>query len=148
MAWWTSLLGPLMGSVDKVLDRVIPDKNARAEARELLEIELLRGLQSIKQGQLEINKVEAAHSSIFVAGWRPFIGWVCGVGIAWSFLVQPLASWGLKMWKPELDLPALQTEGLYQLIFAMLGMGGLRTFEKIKGVARSRLSDGEEIEDE
>ncbi len=136
--WWAPIIQPLMGSVDKVLDRIIPDKNARKEAREQFEAEMLRGLNSVSEGQLEINKVEAAHKSIFVAGWRPFIGWVCGAGIAWSFLVQPLLAWGLALWKPEVTLPALQTEGLYQLVMAMLGMGSLRTFEKIKGVSREK----------
>ena len=88
-------------------------------------------------GQIEINKVEAGHSNIFVSGWRPFIGWACGIAIVWAFLLQPLFTWFAMMIGHDITVDSSNTDQLFQLVLAMLGMGGLRTFEKIKGVAKS-----------
>jgi hypothetical protein len=86
--------------------------------------------------QVEVNKVEAGHSSVFVAGWRPSIGWVCAAGLAWAFVVAPIASWSLMVLGIKAELPAIQFDHLFELVLAMLGIGGLRTFEKLRGVAR------------
>ncbi len=129
-----SLIGPVIGPL---LDR-IPNANERARAKEDAEAQLLAAFNQASLAQTRINEIEAGHRSIFVAGWRPFIGWVCGAGIMWSFLVQPIAAWAVAMWgSPGATLPVISTDGLYQLVLAMLGMGGLRTFEKLKGVARN-----------
>lgn len=80
----------------------------------------------------ETNKIEAAHSSIFVAGWRPFIGWVCGFALAFNYLVRPFWMWAVAVWWPEAPVPPSLDEMLWELMFGMLGMGGLRTFEKVK----------------
>ena len=127
-----SLVGPI---VNKFVDR-IPDGNERARAKESLERELVDAANSVMLAQTEINKAEAAHKSIFVAGWRPFIGWVCGVGIAWSMVVQTVAQWAMIAWGDGTELPTIDTSYLMELVTAMLGMSGLRTFEKMKGVAR------------
>ena len=127
-----SLVGPI---VNKFVDR-IPDGNERARAKESLERELVEAANSAMLAQTEINAVEAQHKSIFVAGWRPFIGWVCGVGIAWSMVVQPVAQWAMIAWGDGTELPTIDTSYLMELVTAMLGMSGLRTFEKMKGVAR------------
>ena len=127
-----SLVGPI---VNKFVDR-IPDGNERARAKESLEREVVDAANSVMLAQTEINKAEAAHKSIFVAGWRPFIGWVCGVGIAWSMVVQPVAQWAMIAWGDGTELPPIDTSYLMELVTAMLGMSGLRTFEKMKGVAR------------
>ena len=127
-----SLVGPI---VNKFVDR-IPNGNERARAKEALEKELVDAANSVMLAQTEINKAEAAHKSIFVAGWRPFIGWVCGVGIAWAMVVQPVAQWAMIAWGDGTELPTIDTSYLMELVTAMLGMSGLRTFEKMKGVAR------------
>ena len=89
------------------------------------------------QAEAEINKIEAGHKSLFIAGWRPFVGWVCGLGLAWSFIGHPVASWALAVWgDAEMTLPHLEMDGMMNLVTAMLGFGGLRTYEKLKGVAR------------
>ena len=129
-----SLVGPI---VNKFVDR-IPDGNERARAKESLERELVEAANSAMLAQTEINAVEAQHKSIFVAGWRPFIGWVCGVGIAWSMVVQPVAQWAMIAWGDGTELPTIDTSYLMELVTAMLGMSGLRTFEKMRGVARRR----------
>ena len=127
-----SLVGPI---VNKFVDR-IPNGNERARAKEALEKELVDAANSVMLAQTEINAAEAQHKSIFVAGWRPFIGWTCGVGIGWSMVVQPIAQWSVIAWGDGTELPTIDTSYLMELVTAMLGMSGLRTFEKMRGVAR------------
>ncbi len=78
--------------------------------------------------QNEVNKIEAQHRSIFVAGWRPFIGWVCGLALLYNFVIRDLVAWLM----PEIMPPALQMEHLITILMGMLGLGGLRTYEKLK----------------
>lgn len=134
------------GVVDKVLgmvDKAIPDKNMAAQLK--AQIETLRDTQAHEEamaqvqlllGQIEVNKTEAASASIFVAGWRPFIGWTCGVGVAYAFVVQPIMIFIAYLFSYDLTKsPVLDVASLLTLLFAMLGVAGLRTTEKIKGVA-------------
>ena len=79
--------------------------------------------------QTKINEIEAGHRTVFVAGWRPFIGWVCGVALAYNFIIRDLFIWALN---PQDVPPALQMEHLMTVLLGMLGLGGLRTFEKVK----------------
>ncbi|MDB4351959.1 holin family protein [Porticoccaceae bacterium] len=123
------ILGSILKIGESIIDRVVPDKNARKAAKEKLAELNQSGELDLMKGQIEINKVEAAHKSLFVAGWRPFVGWVCGVGLAYNVLINPVASIWVAM--PVVD-PAL----LYPVLMGMLGMGGLRTWEKAKGVQR------------
>jgi hypothetical protein len=130
-----ALLPTLLPALTEVLDRVIPDQAAAAKAKLEMEARLLEAATAQASQQTEINKIEAGHASIFVSGWRPYIGWVCGMAIAWAFLVAPMLSWLLPVMGVVAVVPPLQTEFLLELVFAMLGLGGLRTFEKLKGVA-------------
>lgn len=128
-------------AVSPIIDRIvglIPNSNERAKAKEEFELELQRAINAQAIGQMEINKVEAAHRSIFVAGWRPFIGWCCGVGIVWAFVGQPVATWCIVAFEPEgiKNVPQINTDHLFELVLAMLGIGGFRTYEKFKGVAK------------
>ena len=116
----------------KILDRVIPDKAEREKAQaELVKMQLNGELQQLA-GQLDINKTEAQHQSVFVAGWRPFIGWVCGVSLCYQFVLRPVVTWAV----PSLGYTAAEMPGLddnlWELMFGMLGLGGLRSYEKIK----------------
>lgn len=87
--------------------------------------------------QSEINKVEAGHKSIFVAGWRPFIGWVCGVALAYNFVFRDLMVWALALTYAEAPPPPpLHLEVLTTIFYALLGLGGMRTFEKLQGRAK------------
>ena len=94
--------------------------------------ELIKGKeidpQKLIELQSEINKVEAQHRTIFVAGWRPFIGWVCGFALAYNFVLRDLLIWFVG---PEQVPPALQMEHLMTVLVGMLGLGGMRTFEKL-----------------
>lgn len=125
--------------ISTVLDRILPDDESREKAKlELYKIETEKEFQQmlykkeIDLGQLKINEVEASHQNVFVSGWRPAAGWLTIAGLAYHYLVFPIFSGHI----PELkDIP---TEDLMYLLFALLGMGGLRSFEKIKGVANKK----------
>ena len=105
-----------------VINKVWPDKTEAEKQQLAAAVQLV-------QGQLEINKVEAASPSVFVSGWRPFIGWVCGAACAWNWIGLPI----LRMYVPDLT-PANLTE-MMPVLMGLLGLGTLRTVEKINGVA-------------
>ena len=132
---WQFLFPAVAPIVDKLVS-LIPDSNARAKAKEEFELELQRAVARASEMQVEVNKIEAGHASVFVAGWRPFIGWMCGVGILWAFVGQPVSLWAIQVFGLNVaTLPDVQTGYLLELVLAMLGMGTLRSFEKVKGVA-------------
>jgi hypothetical protein len=130
-----ALLPTLLPTITGVLDRVLPDQAAAAKAKLEMEARLLEAAVAQSSQQAEINKIEAGHHSIFVSGWRPYIGWVCGMAMAWTFLLAPMLSWLLSVTGVVAVVPPLQTEYLLELVLAMLGLGGLRSFEKMRGVA-------------
>ena len=120
----------------KLLDKLIPDEKARAEAQVELMKEAAKQQHEGMMGQLQVNLKEAENPNIFVSGWRPFIGWVCGSALAYNFILHPFLSWGMMVWFPASPVPPLlMADYLMELVFAMLGMAGWRTVEKIKGVA-------------
>lgn len=130
------LIGPILDIGKTLLDRFGPEdqtEKARAEA-DFLKMAADGELKQII-AQLEINAREAAHPSVFVAGWRPFFGWMGGVGFLYAVVVQPLLTW----WGASHGMPAapeLDTELLMVVVTGMLGIGGLRTYEKHKGVSK------------
>jgi hypothetical protein len=127
-------LDPVSALLDiggKVLDRVLPDPAQQAAAKlELLKLQQNGELAQIT-GQMDINKVEAASSSLFVSGWRPSIGWVCGAGFAVQFVIGPLAEWGSALAGHPVKFPQMDTGTMMPLLLGMLGLGGLRTAEKL-----------------
>ena len=138
------MLGNLLkGVIGPVIDgflKLIPDKNARSEAKEQLENQMLIAITGLVQGQLAINQKEAEHGSIFVAGWRPFIGWVCGSALVWNFIIRPIATWIAFLNGTDLEgMPELNGGELTTILLGMLGLGGLRTYEKRLGVARTNI---------
>lgn len=128
-------IGAVANLIKGGIDKIWPDKTEAQKAEMAQAMLLLQGELDNQRGQMEINKVEAASNSIFVAGWRPFIGWVCGAALLYQYLLRPIvggmsASFG----HPLPPFPGLD-DNLWQLLMGMLGLGGLRTFEKIRGVA-------------
>ena len=120
----------LVGLGGKLIDKLIPDPAARDAAKlDLLKLQQSGELAAML-AQTEINKVEAASGSVFVAGWRPAIGWVCAMAMGYQYLLRPF----LVAYHPALAFPGLD-DNLWQLLAGMLGLGGLRTFEKVNGVA-------------
>lgn len=125
---------------------LIPDVNERARAKASFEKELLEATVNANLGQIEINKEEAKSSSLFVAGWRPAVGWVCGFALAYQFVLQPLIGYFLTIYStyshyPIPPIPTLDTGSLMTVLMAMLGLGGMRTFEKVNGVARDTVTE-------
>ena len=115
----------------KVLDRILPDPAQQAAAKlELLKLQQNGELAQIT-GQMDINKVEAASSSLFVSGWRPSVGWVCSAGFAVQFIIGPLAEWGAALAGHPVKFPQMDTGTMMPLLLGMLGLGGLRTAEKL-----------------
>lgn len=127
-----SLISGLLGgsaaqpieAIGNVFDKLFTSDEERAQAEAVLS----KMAQEPHILQAEINKIEASHRSVFVAGWRPMLGWVCGLGIAFAYLVNPALQWFTGDLGPELPM-----EYMNELVLALLGLGGLRTFEKIKG---------------
>jgi hypothetical protein len=128
------LIPPLLEAGKTLIDRLFPDEHAQAAERQRAQVELLQLAQADNLAQIEVNKVEAQHTDRFVSGWRPGAGWVCVAGLAYTFLAQPLLAWGssIQGWPVP---PVLDIEALMILLGGMLGLGGLRTFDKVKGVA-------------
>lgn len=140
-----NLVAGLVGPILEPLINLIPNKNARAEAKEKFEAQIVTAMTGLVQGQLDINKEEAKHPSIFVSGWRPAVGWVCGVALAWNFVVHPMLLW-LAFILPDIPVdlstaPQLDTGELMTILLGMLGLGGLRTYEKRVGVAREHMKE-------
>lgn len=128
-----AILGPAIGTL---IDRLIPDKAEAEKAKAEMEIKLLEAANEVNLQQIETNKIEAGHRSIFIAGWRPFIGWTCGGGFAWAFVGQPLAVWVVAVTGSTITLPALDTAPLLEMAFAMLGLAGMRSWEKSRGLTK------------
>jgi len=133
------MLESLMAPVAGLLDKFIPDADERNRLAHEIATMSERHAHELAKGQIEINKVSAAHKSMFVAGWRPFVGWTCGVALAWHFVGQPLAVFVIAIAGVETPpLPVFEMESLLTVLLGMLGLGGLRTFEKTKNVAREK----------
>jgi hypothetical protein len=131
-----AIVTALVPALGTLVDRLIPDKAAAERAKADMEAALVKAANEAAMAQVEVNKIEAGHASVFVAGWRPAIGWVCAAALAWAFIVAPVASWTMAALGVRETLPAIGTDNLFELVLAMLGLGGLRTFEKMRGVAR------------
>lgn len=134
MGWLSSLFGvggdavaKPVEAVGKVIDGLFTSDEERLDKKLIMErLAMQPGL-----AQVELNKIEAGHRTIFVAGWRPFIGWVCGTGLAFVFLINPMIQWSTE--KPG---PDMQVDIMMELVIAMLGLGALRTVEKLNGKAK------------
>jgi len=115
------------------LDGLFTSDDERLSHAEVME----RIKQQPDQAQNAVNAIEARHKSIFVAGWRPFVGWVCGIALCYQFVLLPIINWivTLRMDVP-IYAPVLDTSELYTVLLGMLGLGGLRTYEKFKGVSK------------
>jgi len=137
-------LGSLFDLGSKILDKVLPDKDAAAKAKiALLEITQKGELQALAQefelakSQIAVNQEEAKSSNLFVSGWRPAVGWLCCAAYAFNYILMPLANWGVKFFDVNApSIVALDTGELTTLLFGLLGIGTLRTVEKIKGVSK------------
>jgi len=133
-----TILSPIVG---KILDK-IPNAGEREKARLEFELKvaenetkLLEMFTQLDSKQMEVNIEEAKSSSMFVSGWRPLIGWVTGAGVTWAYVLKPILDWILAVSGSVVKTPVLETGELMTLLLGLLGMGALRSYEKIKGVA-------------
>lgn len=132
------LTGGLLQGVSQLIN-TIRGKNP-GDAEKLAELaakyqsDILAADEAARKDQADVNKAEAGSTSVFVAGWRPFIGWVCGIGLGTQFLVAPLATWIAALCGKAIMFPPLDLGTLGTLLFGMLGLGGMRTYEKVNGV--------------
>jgi len=131
-----ALLPSLLPVVGDVLDRFFPNKEEKERAEREIAAKLTEHLAKIDLAQLEVNKAEAASRNIFVAGWRPFVGWTCGMALAYTYVIQPILIFGLAHYGYWVDLPPLDMSTMMPVLLGMLGLGGLRSFEKYKGISK------------
>jgi len=125
------ILGSLIGPATQLLDKVIEDKDQKAALAHEIATMAERHAQELAKGQLEVNKVEAAHHSIFVSGWRPCIGWVCALGLLYNTILSNI----LGIW---VTVPEIDTTLLVPVMMGMLGLGAMRSYEKVQGVSREK----------
>jgi hypothetical protein len=131
------LLDSLIGPVTGILDKFVEDKDQKAKLAHEISTMADRHAQQLALAQIEVNKAEAASGSVWKGGWRPFVGWVCGVAFAYHFVIQPMAIFGISTYGIEVpSLPNFEMGQLMTVLMGMLGLGGLRSFEKSKGVAK------------
>jgi len=146
----SSIISAVLNIGTALIDRLFPDPQKAAEAKlELLKMQQageLAALDAVKElalGQLKVNEAEASNTNWFIAGWRPAIGWVCGLGLAYNFVGYPIALWGMSVLKgfgiaAAFTPPPLFSGDLITLVFGMLGLGAARTVEKIMGAEGNR----------
>ena len=132
-----SLVSSLIGPVTGILDKVIEDKDQKAKLAHELATMADKLSHEQQLAQIEVNKAEAASGSLFKGGWRPFIGWVCGIAFCYHFVVQPIIIFVVALVGVNIpDLPNFNMNTLLTVLGGMLGIGGLRTYEKQKGLTK------------
>ena len=130
----------LIPAVSGILDKILPDPQQAADAKIKVlemaqrgELAVLDAEVKLAMGQLEVNKIEAG-TDLFRGGWRPATGWACVFGLVYQFLLQPILPWVVALFGVTVPpLPAIDNETLMVLLTGMLGLGGMRSFEKIRG---------------
>lgn len=140
------LVGLLVPAISKILDKIIPDKDKANELAHEIATAVERQAHEQIMAQIEVNKAQAQHGSIFVAGARPFIMWVCGLSMAWTYLLYPFALWITWLFPEYQDViqsaPKLDDGAMMTVLLGLLGLGGMRSYEKKNGVARNSLKAG------
>ena len=131
------MLQALIGPVTGLLDKFIEDKDQKAKLAHEIATMAERQMHEANMGQIEINKAEAQHRSIFVAGWRPFLGWGLATAMIWHFVLAPVTMFVCSYAGIEIpELPTFDMDSLMTVLLGMLGLGGLRTVEKVKGITK------------
>lgn len=135
------IIDGILSPVLAIINKVIPDPEKQAEiALQMASLQQSAQFKEIDaqlamvQTQTDTNKAEAANQSLFVAGWRPFIGWICGIGLGWNYLGLSFVTTMCKLFGHPVDIPPMDLSEMMPLLMGMLGLGGMRTVEKIKGV--------------
>jgi len=131
---------PILGDIIKTVGSVIDDLHTSGEERDAAALEKLKLVQEQLKAQTDINQTEAGHGSIFVAGWRPFVGWICGFALAYAAILDPFMRFAAKVgFGYASEFPQIDTNLTMQVLLGMLGLAGMRSWEADKGVKRSKL---------
>lgn len=128
----------LVGPISALLARIVPDKSERDKLAHEIATMAERQAHDQVMAQIEVNRTEAAHNSLYVAGWRPFIGWSCGIAMAFNYVGVPLVETASVLYGTPLALNPLDLEVMMPVLLGMLGLGGMRSYEKRNGVAREK----------
>jgi hypothetical protein len=127
-----SLVAQLVGPVTGLLDKFIEDKDQKAMLAHKIATMSEEHHQDLMKAQIEVNKVEAASSNLFVSGWRPFIGWTCGLGMFGNFITIPFSNFVLALAGMDIVIPLVPLETMMPVLMGMLGLGAMRSFEKTR----------------
>ena len=127
----------MIGPISSLLDKVIPDADERNRLAHEIATLAERQSHEIAKAQIEVNEREADHQSLFVSGWRPAVGWICCIGLGCNYLFIPMANFVLVIGDSSVTVPALDLSEMMPVLLGMLGLGGLRSWEKTRGVARN-----------
>jgi hypothetical protein len=127
-----SLVSSLVGPVTGLLDKFIEDKDQKNALAHEIATMSEKHHQELMKSQVEVNKVEAANSNLFVSGWRPFIGWTCGLGMFGNFITIPFANFIMALLKINIVIPLVPLETMMPVLMGMLGLGAMRSFEKTR----------------
>ena len=132
-----SIINNLIGPVTGLLDKFVEDKDQKAKLAHELATMADTHAQQLALAQVQVNLAEAQSGSVFKGGWRPFVGWVCGIALLYHFILTPCILFGVALLGIDIPpLPAFDMSSLLTVLMGMLGLGGLRTFEKTKGVSK------------
>lgn len=132
------MIQALIGPVTGLLDKFIEDKDQKAALAHEIATMSQKYAQEIAKGQMAINQVEAANSSLMVSGWRPFIGWTCGLGMFGNFITIPFSNFALALLGIDIVIPLVPLETMMPVLMGMLGLGAMRTYEKKNNVHRDK----------
>lgn len=146
MLSWIALVPTILSSITGIINRVVPDVNEQAKIAAEIQTALIaksaeaeKAIAEAAKAQNEVNLAEAQSPSLFVAGWRPFVGWTCGFGLSYALLVQPAITFISSLFGGPVA-PTLDTNVLMSVLLGMLGLGTMRTVEKIQGVERQNMN--------
>ena len=134
----SAILSSLVGPVTGLLDKFIEDKDQKNALAHEIATMSERHAQELAKGQLEVNKVEAASKSMFVAGWRPAVGWTWCIGLLSNYILIPMANFGLLLTEMGVEVPSLDMSAMMPVLLGMLGLGAMRTVEKTQKVSREK----------
>lgn len=133
---FAAIIPQLLPIIASVIGKSVPDVNEKNRLVRDLERALVKNSANIQLETIKTNQIEAGHRSVWVAGWRPAIGWSLALGIFWLLVGFPVASWVVAVKGLEVELPELPTDILFELTMAMLGMGAIRSFDKLKNLTK------------
>lgn len=132
------MISLLVSAIAPLLDKVIPDADERNRLAHEIATLTERQAHEIAKAQIEVNQTEAAHKSLFVAGWRPATGWICASGLGFNYIVVPLGNFALALIGNSTIIPSLDLSEMLPVLMGMLGLGAFRTYEKTKSVSREK----------